>query len=70
MIARLNEIIGLPATTPVAELVCVADKYSETLFDRAALGDLDAQRKLIELQVAYLTWAYAKHSHNLHAALQ
>ena len=70
MIARLNEIIGLPATTPVAEMVGVADKYSQTLFDRSAQGDLDAQRKLIELQVAYLTWAYAKHAHSHHATLQ
>ena len=59
MMPRLYEIIGLPATTPVAELGCAADKYSQSLFDRASRGDKNAQSKLIELQVAYLTWAYA-----------
>ena len=59
MIQPLNEIVGLPPATAPAELAGAADRYCQTLFDRASCGDADARRQLVELHVAYLTWAYA-----------
>ena len=60
LVPQLNEIVGLPANTPESEIERAAENCSQTLFDRAAHGDENAQQKLIELHVAYLNWAYAK----------
>jgi hypothetical protein len=60
MIPALHEIVGLSPATSVTEIAHAADQHSETLFSRASGGDSDAQRALIELQFAYLVWAYAK----------
>ena len=59
MIPSLHQIVGLPPSVPVTELACAADEYSGALFARAANGDSAAQRQLVELQVAYMIWAYA-----------
>ena len=59
MIPRLNDIIGLPAAAPPTEVAHAADRHCDALFGRASGGDPRAQRELVELQVAYLTWAYA-----------
>ena len=60
MIHALHEIVGLPSATSVTEIAHATDRHSKTLFSRAAGGDSDAQRALVELQCAYLVWAYAK----------
>ncbi len=59
MIHALHEIVGLPSATAPMEIAHAADRHSTTLFSRASGGDSDAQRALIELQFAYLVWAYA-----------
>lgn len=58
MIPALNEMVGLPAATSMAEIAHAADRHSEELFNRAACGDTNAQRDLVILQFAYLVWAY------------
>lgn len=55
----LLEVVGLPAATPVMELDSAAERVYLTLFDGASRGDAAAKKKLIELRVAYLNWAYA-----------
>lgn len=60
MIHTLNEMVGLPAATAPPEIARAADQYSEALFKRASGGDTNAQRDLLILHCAYLTWAYAK----------
>ena len=59
MIHALHDIVGLPSATSSMEIAHAADLRSETLFSRASGGDTDAQRALVELQCAYLVWAYA-----------
>ena len=59
MTHSLSVMIGLPATTSPPEIARAADQYSEELFKRASGGDPNAQRDLVQLQFAYLTWAYA-----------
>lgn len=59
MTYALNEMVGLPAATAPPEIARAADQYSEELFKRASDGDADAQRDLVKLHCAYLTWAYA-----------
>jgi hypothetical protein len=59
MIHALNDIVGLPSATSSTEIAHAADLRAETLFSRASGGDSDAQRALVELQCAYLVWAYA-----------
>lgn len=67
MIAPLNEIIGLPLTTPATDLACAAEKCGQILFDVACAGDVDVQRKIVELRVASLIWAYGNRE-NRHLA--
>ena len=59
MLQTLNEIVDLPANTSVVAIALAADRHSEDLFSRASGGDASAQRALVELQFAYLVWAYA-----------
>ena len=58
MILALNDIIGLPFATPAIEMALAAECARLTLFDKASVGDPSARRELIELEVAYLNWAY------------
>ena len=60
MLRALNEIVGLPHTTSVADLAVAVDRYCQQLFAKSSGGDMLAQRELIELQYAYLIWAYAE----------
>jgi hypothetical protein len=60
MTHALNEMVGLPATTSPPEIARAADQYSEALYKRASGGDTNAQRDLLKLHCAYLTWAYTK----------
>jgi hypothetical protein len=59
MIPLLNELVGLPPATSPAELACASEKHFQTVFDRATAGDVNAQRELVTLRLAYLNWAYA-----------
>lgn len=59
MIPPLNEIIGLPPATSAADLDSASAMRFQAMFDRAAQGDLFAQRELVRLRIAYLNWAYA-----------
>jgi len=60
MVQMLTEMIGLPTDAGLNEIAQAADRQSETLFAKSADGDATACRQLVELQVAYLVWAYAK----------
>lgn len=59
MIPSLNEIVGLPPATSAAELDSASATRFQAMFDRAAQGDMHAQRELVTLRIAYLNWAYA-----------
>ena len=59
MIHALHDIVGLPSATSSPEIAHATDLRSKALFNRASNGDSDAQRALVELQYAYLVWAYA-----------
>ena len=59
MIPRLNEIVGLPPSTPPAEMDRASEDFFQKALGRASQGDVDAQRQLVALRVAYLNWAYA-----------
>ncbi len=59
MIHALHELVGLPSVASATAIAHAADQHSAALFSRASSGDSDAQRALIELQCAYLVWAYA-----------
>jgi hypothetical protein len=59
LVPPLNEIVGLPAATPLVDVACASERRFEELFGRASLGDRDAQRDLVSLRLAYLNWAYA-----------
>ena len=60
MIHALHEIVGLPSAASSAAIAHAADRHSEELFSLASDGDSGAQRELVELQFAYLVWAYAR----------
>lgn len=60
MVQVLTEMIGLSTDAGPNEIALAADRHSETLFAQSADGDAVARRQLVELQVAYLVWAYAK----------
>lgn len=58
MIRPLHEMIGLPPETPPAELHCASEQRLRAAFERASRGDVNAQRDLVGLRLAYLNWAY------------
>jgi hypothetical protein len=60
MMLTLHEIVGLPSAASSTAIAQAADRHSEELFSRASGGDPGAQRALVELQFAYLVWAYAR----------
>lgn len=60
MVRVLTEMIGLPTDAGPNEIAQAADRHSEILFAQSAVGDAIARRQLVEFQVAYLVWAYAK----------
>jgi hypothetical protein len=60
MSQALHEIVGLSSAASSAVIADAADWYSEELFSLASGGDSNAQRVLVELQFAYLVWAYAR----------
>lgn len=59
MMPLLNEIVGLSPATAPTELACAAERCCQSLFDKASSGDANAQRKIVEIRVASLIWAYA-----------
>lgn len=59
MIPPLNEMVGLPPATSLAELGSASERRFQTVLGRASLGDANAQIELVRLRVAYLNWAYA-----------
>jgi hypothetical protein len=59
MIPMLNDIAGVPSTSPQGELEDVAGKYRETLWTLASTGDATARRQVVELRIADLIRAYA-----------
>lgn len=60
MIHALHEIVGMPSAASSAAIAHAADRHSEELFSLASDGDSGARRALVELQFAYLVWAYAR----------
>lgn len=58
-IPPLNEIVGLPAASPAADIALASEQRYQALFDRGSRGDPAAQRELVSLRLAYLNWAYA-----------
>jgi len=59
MIPSLNEMIGLPIASSAEELDSASERRFNALRDRASEGDMNAQRELVALRIAYLNWAYA-----------
>lgn len=59
MIPRLNDIVGLPPSAPAAEMDRASEEFFQKALGRASQGDVNAQRQLVALRVAYLNWAYA-----------
>ena len=59
MIPPLNEIIGLPPASSIADIGLATERCFQNALDRAIHGDTQAQRELLHLRVAYLNWAYA-----------
>mgnify|MGYP001579661830 CR=1 FL=1 len=59
MVRLLNELVGLPPETSPAELGCAIDRHFQAVLTRAAEGDVNAQRELVALRVAYINWAYS-----------
>lgn len=57
-IPTLNEMVGLPAWAPEAELACVSEQRFCLALDLASAGDPVARRDLLRLRVAWLNWAY------------
>ena len=57
-IPPLNEIVGLPAATALADVACASERRFQLLIDQASRGDPDAQREVVRLRLAYLNWAY------------
>lgn len=55
----LNEIVGLPPAAPPEELGHASEQRFRALFEQASGGDVQAQRELVRLRLAYLNWAYA-----------
>lgn len=55
----LNEIVGLPPAAPAEALGLASEQCFLALFERASGGDVQAQRELVRLRLAFLNWAYA-----------
>ena len=60
MTKSLHEIVGLPSGSSALEIAHAASQHTQVLFRQAAGGNFRAQRELVELQYAYLVWAYGR----------
>jgi hypothetical protein len=59
MTQQLHDIVGLPSMAPSTDVANAADLHFDELLRRISGGDYSAQHALVELQCAYLVWAYA-----------
>lgn len=57
--SRRVRLAKAPAAKPTAKIADASEERFQALFSHASRGDPAAQRELVRLRLAYLTWAYA-----------